>query len=281
MRGLGNPMKQSKRVKESKQIPHSIDTVTHTMSEEPSCIEKWLSSPFFEKIVDHKKQIGYGVAAFLGICVFLLYFSSRRQEKNLQDMALARLYVQELTTQQKIAAEESSFDAKERKAKYERAMYGLQKLVASEASIEARYGGVLLQALLLQSAETLQKPLVADVIHKLYQAGLAEYGEFSEIAVCSHEKDYSQAKQRLETVVQQLKQKKDQKHGLLLAFSMLQQAALAKEEGNSDYAAAVVGELKELITRAGPDGIIACNDAEQFMKLMHDKNASLLDWLNK
>jgi len=242
-----------------------------------------IASPMIEKIIENRNKIGCIGIAIVSIVVLVFYFSAQKEKSRINNIALAASYAKELVASQKTSPEDLSFDINERKVRYEKVLSGLQRLSMEYPDVQERFGGILAEALLLQSGGSHVEEAVHQVVLQLRKAELQEYADFSAVSALIHEKKYEEAMVSLQKLAVHIKNQKNKQYGVLLAFTLLQEAAVAKEMGNGDAARKAISDLKDLLASAGGEPgkqeMISRQDAEHFTKVLQDKNASLLDFI--
>ena len=242
-----------------------------------------IATPMIEKIIENRNKIGYITIAIVSIVVLIFYFSAQKEKGRIKNIALAASYAKELVASQKTSPEDSSFDINERKIRYEKVLVGLQRLCVDYPDVQERFGGIVAEALLLQPGGAHVEEAVHQVVLQLQKADLKEYADFSAVSALIHEKKYAEAIDSLQKLAAHIKNQQNQQYGILLAFTLLQEASVAKEMGNGDLTRKAVSELKELLASAGgapsKQAMISRQDADHFSKMLQDKNASLLDFI--
>ena len=217
------------------------------------------SRDWFHEAYEKRRAIGAGAALLLLLIGATAWWVNRTEHRSQDNMSQAESIVFELTKSHKLF--ENPNGDKTTKELVEK----LQTLAKSDAAIRERMNGILAEIDLLQGNSNAAAP--AQAVRLLTQAPLPNFAQFSEIGLLSQK---GRPREAIELADKLLKAEEIAATPQLLAFTLLQKAALCKSLGKTEEAKKTIEELKSVIKKR-PD----------ILNHIQEEGITLLDFLEK
>lgn len=245
------------------------------LDEQPSLIERMMNSELFCKFYEYRKQALYGGTTLLVLLIGFVWFSHSSKKKEIADVQTATLITEQLKKTSKLFQNDMA------QAKTNAELFSeLKTLAQRDPEVRARFNGILAQEALLMKNPSETSVYAEKAIKALTASNLKFYADFSDMSYLiskNRPREALSLGQKIET--HSLKESEK----LLLAFTLLQQAAIERSLGKTAEVVATIEKLKKLINfeEAGDASqfVAPADDTERFVHLLQDKQNSLLDFL--
>ncbi len=231
----------------------------------PSLYEQLLSSSWMQQLIEKKKIVAYYAGAVVLLLILIAFVLQRSQKKTATEYTTAVTYMESL--EQPNSADQ---DDSEEHTKTKNPLQALDALANSNTQVKKRCSGILAEEYLLKNQVAVAAPFANYACKQLQSLGAHSFASFSSLALLISQDKQKEALARVkklrEQLQEQLNDREENPH--LIAFALLQEAALEKACGNDEAARQRYNELQKI------------TDVE-FSAHLQDKNKSITDFYLK